>query len=65
MITILLSENPNEICDKFKILQQQKQAGNNSDIINQKIVAIFDKLIEEKCINPNQPKEVYQIFNLI
>ena len=30
--TIFLSENPNELCDRLKLLLQEKQAGNNSDI---------------------------------
>ena len=41
--TIFLSENPNELCDRLKLLLQEKQAGNNSDIINQEIIAIVDK----------------------
>ena len=31
--TILLSGNPDELCNRLKLLQQEKQAGNNSDII--------------------------------
>ena len=44
--TIFLSENPDELCDRLKLLLQEKQAGNNSDIINDEIVAIVDKLLE-------------------
>ena len=40
--TIFLSSNPNELCDRLKLLLQEKQAGNNSDIINEKIVVIID-----------------------
>ena len=43
--TIILSSDPNELCDRLKLLLQQKQAGNNSDIIKDKIVAIVDKLL--------------------
>ena len=49
--TIFLSENPNELCDRLKLLLQEKQAGNSSDIINEEIVVIFDKLLEYKCIS--------------
>ena len=48
---ILLLSDPDELCDRLKLLLQEKQAGNNSDIINQKIVAIVDKLLEYKCIS--------------
>ena len=42
--TIFLSSDPDELCDRLKLLLQEKQAGNNSDIINQEIVAIVDKV---------------------
>ena len=32
--TKILSSNPKELCDRLKLSLQQKQAGNNSDIIN-------------------------------
>ena len=44
--TIFLSSVPNELCNRLKLLLQEKLAGNNSDIINQEIVAIVDKLLE-------------------
>ena len=40
------SENPNKLCDRIKCLLQQKQAGNNSDLISETIVSIVDKLLE-------------------
>ena len=49
--TIFLSENPNELCDRLKLLLQEKQAGNNSDLFNEEIVVIIDKLLEYKCIS--------------
>ena len=51
--TIFLSSNPNELCDRLKLLLEEKHAGNNSDIINDEIVAIIDKLLEYKCITKN------------
>ena len=56
--TTFLSENPNELCDRLKLLLQEKQAGNNSDIINQEIIAIIDKLLEYKCISKKQHKQI-------
>ena len=44
--TIILSSDPNELCDRLKLLLQEKHAGNNFDIINDEIVAIVDKLLK-------------------
>ena len=44
--TIILSSDANELCDRLKLLLREKHAGNNSDIINDEIVAIVDKLLE-------------------
>ena len=56
--TIFLSSDPDELCNRLKSLLQEKQAGNNSDIINQEIVAIIDKLLEYKCISKKQHKQI-------
>ena len=56
--TIFLSSDPDELCERLKLLLQEKHAGNNSDIINQEIVAIVDKLLEYKCITKNQHKQI-------
>ena len=52
--TRFLSSNPNEPCDRIKLLRQEKEAGINSDINTQEIVAIADKLLEYKCIFTKQ-----------
>ena len=44
--TIFLAENPNELCDRLRLLLQEKHAGNNSDLINEEIIAIVDKLLD-------------------
>ena len=41
-----LSENLDELCDRLRLLLQEKHAGNNSDLINDEIVAIVGKLLE-------------------
>ena len=46
--------SPNDFCVRLKLLLQEKQAGNSSIIINQKSVAIVDKLLEYKCIYTKQ-----------
>ena len=40
--TIFLPSDPDELCNRLKLLLQQKHAGNNFDIINDEIVAIVD-----------------------
>ena len=63
--TIFLSSDPDELRDRLKFLLQEKHAGNNSDIINQEIVAIVDKLLEYKCISKKQHKQILVKCNLL
>ena len=42
--TKFLSSNPYELCDRLKLLLQEKQSGNISKIIDEEIVAMVDKL---------------------
>ena len=56
--TIFLSSDPDELCSRLKLLLQEKHAGNNSDIINDEIVALVDKLLEYKCISKTQHKQI-------
>ena len=63
--TIILSSDPNELCDRLRLLLQEKHAGNNSDIINDEIVAIVDKLLEYKCISKKQHKQISIKCNLL
>ena len=55
--TIFLSSDPDELCNRLKLLQE-KHAGNNSDLINEELVAIVDKLLEYKCITKKQHKRI-------
>ena len=63
--TIFLSSDPDQLCDRLKLLLQEKQAGNNSDRITQKIVAIVDNLLEYKCISKKQHKQILIKCNLL
>ena len=63
--TIFLSSDPNELCDRLRLLLQKKHAGNNSDIINDEIVAIIDKLLEYKCISKKQHTQILIKCNLL
>ena len=62
---LFLSFDPDELCERLKLLLQEKHAGNNSDIINEEIVAIVDKLLEYKCISKKQHKQILIKCNLI
>ena len=63
--TIFLSSDANELCDRLKLLPQEKHAGNNSDIINEEIVVIIDKLLEYKCITKKQHNQILIKCNLL
>ena len=63
--TLFLSSDPNELCDRLKLLLQEKHAGNNSNIINDEIIAINDKLLEYKCISKKQHKQILLKCNLL
>ena len=63
--TIILSSDPNELCDRLKLLLQEKHAGNNSNLIDEEIVAIVDKLLEYKCISKKQHKQILFKCNLL
>ena len=56
--TLLLSSDPDELCNSLKLLLQEKHAGNNSDMNKDEIVAIVDKLLEHKCIYQKQHKQL-------
>ena len=63
--TIFLSSDTNELCNRLKLLLQDKKPGNNSDIINDEIVAIVDKLLQYKCISKKQHKQILLKCNLL
>ena len=62
---IALSSDPDEICHRLKYLLQEKQADSNSDIINEEIITIFDKLLEQKCMSKKQQKQFLIKCNLL
>ena len=62
---IFLSSDPDELCNRLRLLLQEVQAGNNSDLINKEIVAIVDKLLEYKCITKKQHNQILNKCNLL
>ena len=63
--TIFLSSDPNELCERLKLLLQEKKAGNNCEIIKDEIVVIIDKLLEYKCISKKKHKQILLKCNLL
>ena len=63
--TIILSCDPNELCDRLRLLLQEKHGGNNSNLIDEEIVAIVDKLLEYKFISKKQHKQILIKCNLL
>ena len=63
--TIDLSSDPNELCDRLRLLLQEKHGGNNSNLIDEEIVAKVDKLLEYKCISKKQHNQSLIKCNLL
>ena len=63
--TIFLSSDPDELCNRTKLLLQEKHAGINSDIIKDEIVSIIDKLLEYKYISKKQHEQILIRCNLL
>ena len=52
-------------CVGLKLILPEKQAGKNSDIINQEKVAVVDKLLENKSMSKKQHKQLLIKCNLL
>ena len=63
--TIFVSSDPNELCDRWKLLLQEKHGGNNSNLIDEEMVVIIDKLLEYKCLSKRQHKQTLIKCNLL
>ena len=61
---IFLSENPNELCNRLCLINQEKQAGNDTNKFDNEIIAILDKLLKYKSITPSQCEKNLKKFNL-
>ena len=57
--TIFLPSDPNDLCNRLKMLLQEKQAGNNSNTIKGEVIVIVDKLLEYECISKNSINNFY------
>ena len=63
--TMFLSSNPNELCNRLKLLLQENHGGNKSNLIDEEIVAILDNLLEYKCFSKKQHKQILIKCNLL
>ena len=59
-VIIFLSKDPNELVDRLYLLYQEKIAGNDSQNINQEMVAIYDKLYSYNIISENRSLQIVQ-----
>ena len=63
--TKILLVCPYKLCDRLKLWLQEQQAGKIPDLINEEIVAIVDKLLEDNCVSNKQHKQVLFKSNLL
>ena len=63
--SIFVSKNTDKLCENLKLLLQEKRAGNNSNLYNEEIVPIIDKLLDYKCITPTQQKKIILKISLL
>ena len=57
--TIFLPTDPDEFCDRLKLLLKEKQPRNMSDLKNEEVVVLLDKLLEYKCMSKKQHKQIF------
>ena len=62
---LFIPSSPNELCNLLKLLLQEKKAGNKSDLTDDEIVAIVDKLLEYKSVSIKQQKQILNNFYLL
>ena len=60
---IFLPSDPHELCNRLKLLYQEKIGGNNNPQIDQEIMAISDKFLEYEIITTEQHENM--ISNLL
>ena len=63
--TKFLLSDTEEFCDRLKLLLQEILVGNNSNLINEEIFALVNKLLEYKCVSTKQHKQILINCNLL
>ena len=64
-ITIFSPSDFNDICNRLKMLLLEKPAGINSNIINDEIIALVEKLLENKNLSTEQQNQTLMKGNLL
>ena len=62
--TVFVSSNPFELCDRLKLLLQEKQTGNNFNKNDEEFIAIVDRLSDYKCLSTKH-KQILIKCNLL
>ena len=62
---IFLSVNPDEICNRLRLIIQEKRAGNDANRFDSGVIPIVDKLLDYKCITRTQHKKHIKDYKII
>ena len=62
---MFVEENQDKVCDRLRLINQEKQGGNDTIRFNDENVAISDKSIEWKNITTTQHKKLLISFVLV
>ena len=58
-----LSENPNDLCDRLRLLFQKEQAAIDTNKLDNEIFVIVGKFLEYKSITPKQHQHFLIKYN--
>ena len=58
-----LSSDLNELCDTINLSLQEKQAGNVSDTSKKEVIAMADKVLQNKCIYTKQHSILFDLLS--
>ena len=59
---VFLPSDPDELVDQLKLLYFEKVGGNDNPMLNEQIIAIADKLLQNQCITTNQHQNLISTF---
>ena len=54
-----------DFCNRFRLIAEEQQGGNDTNRFDSEIIATNDKLKENKCFTPAQHNKTIEKFNLI
>ena len=55
---IFLPSDPNELVDQLKLIYLEKVGGNDNPQLNEQVIAIADKLLEDQCITTSEHQNI-------